>query len=231
MKIVTNHKRIKIFKRVGQVVTFGSLGILGIGLYISFAKPDLIAYSFVALIAGFILSQLGIFLGNRWGRSPRPDEQITAALKGLDDKYTLYHYKTPVNHLLVGPAGIWAIVPFYQGGTIIYDGVKKRVVQKGGNVYLKIFAQENLGRPEVEATSTTQDIQRFLDKEFADLKLPPAQAAMVFTNPKVSVQASDSPIPAMGSEKLKEFIRKRTKEKLEYSENIPELQSRLPQPE
>ena len=77
------------------------------GLYLSFQTTNqlMVTLSFVALLLGFLLSQVGIFFGNRWGRRPGPDELLSAALKGLEDKYTLYHYSTPVYHLLVGSFG------------------------------------------------------------------------------------------------------------------------------
>ena len=105
MRIISNEKLIKRNNRIGTYLTFGSLAVLIGGLALSFlAPPQYISYSFLALILGFILSQVGIYMGNRYGRKPRPDESISAALKGLDDKYSLYHYMTPVSHLLVGPA-------------------------------------------------------------------------------------------------------------------------------
>ena len=56
----------------------------------------------------------------------------------------------PTAHLLVGPVGVWVLMPRHQAGRITYDENKNRWRQKGGNFYLKIFAQENLGRPDLE---------------------------------------------------------------------------------
>ena len=129
MKIVSNNKLIRRNKKVGNYTTIGSLVILGLGLYLSFANPqdpNLFTYSLVCLLVGFLLSQVGIFFGNRWGRSPRPDELLNSSLKGLDDKYTLYHYITRVSHLLIGPAGIWVLFPYQQQGMITYNPQKMR---------------------------------------------------------------------------------------------------------
>src|SRR5512136_1316798 len=108
MKIVTNEKLIKRNARIGRYTTMAALVILGIGAYITFTMPDKFAYSLGALLVGFFLSQMGIYFGNRWGRSPRPDEVMDKNLKGLGREYTIYHFSTPASHLLVGPAGIWA---------------------------------------------------------------------------------------------------------------------------
>lgn len=228
MKIYTNHTIIKRNKKIGQVTTIASLVVLGLGLVLSFqTNSNLFLWSMAALIIGFLLSQIGIYYGNRWGRTPRPDEKINAALKGLDDKYCLYHYKLSVPHLLIGPAGIWIIVPFSQAGLITYEEKNDRWKQKGGNWYLKIFAQEGLGRPDLEVRGLIDTFQKLLSERFGELELS-VQAAMVFYNPKVSVEAPDAPIPTMELEKLKDFLRKKSKEKSITPETLQILEDDLP---
>jgi hypothetical protein len=227
MKTITNEKLIYNRRRIGQVATFVSLGILGIGLYMSF-KPELMSYSFAALIVGFLLSQLGIYYGGRWGRSPRPDEVISQALKGLDNKYTLYHYISAVNHLLVGPAGIWILMPFHQGGTITYDKSKGRWKQKGGNMYLKIFAQESLGRPDMDAKTQSSAIQKFIDNKLPEIDLVKPQTILIFSNEKAEISISDSPIPTLTVDKLKDFIRRTAKQDPVPSEMTQPLIDVLP---
>jgi len=229
MKIVSNTKLIKRNKKIGQTLTIGALVVLAIGLYYSFTQPEQITITFGALLFGFLMTQIGIYFGNRWGRSPRPDELLTSGLKGLEDKYTLYHYVTDVPHALIGPAGIIALVPISVGGTIIYDEIKNRFRQKGGNLYLKIFGQEGLGRPELDAQYTTNDLEKFLKKKFPDLETPEVQAILVFTNPKAHLETNGSPIPALSLEKLKDFIRKRGKEKPVSLSLIQEIQKGLPE--
>ena len=111
MNIIKNEKMIRRNARIGGIVTIVSLVVLGIGMYITFARPEMFSLSILALLVGFLLSQVGIFFTNRWGRKPRPDEMLDQSLKGLDDRYSLYHYATPVSHLLIGPAGIWTLHP------------------------------------------------------------------------------------------------------------------------
>ncbi|NPV56732.1 MAG: hypothetical protein HPY76_08685, partial [Anaerolineae bacterium] len=189
MKIITNHSLVKRNKRIGQIATFSSLAILAVGLVISFQNgsqndPSLLTWSMAALVVGFFVSQIGIYYTTRWGRSPRPDEMINQSLKGLENKFTIYHYSSPVSHLLLGPAGIWIILPYYQGGTIQYDQDKNRWRQKGGNIYLKIFAQENLGRPDLEVEATQADMHKFMQQEFPENAMPKISTVLVFTNEK-----------------------------------------------
>ena len=121
MNIFRNDKLIKRNSLIAQVSMLTGLAVLGIGMYFSFKTPDNYRLSLGALLLGFLLSQVGIFFSNRWGRRPRQDELLDAALKGLDKRYSLYHYTSPVNHLLVSPSGIWVLMPYYRRGTISYE--------------------------------------------------------------------------------------------------------------
>ena len=227
MRKITNEKLIKRNRVVGQVLTIASLVILALSLYLSFqASSQYISYSFLGLILGFILSQVGIYFTNRWGRHPRPDEIIDDSLKGLDDKYSLYHYVTPVSHLLLGPAGVWVIFPYNQGGTITFE--KNRWRQKGGNFYLKLFAQEGLGRPDLEINSGTSDLKKYIDSHLPDEEIPPINAVLVFTNSKAKIEVEGSPHPTITSKKLKEYIRKSAKEVPASMETIMTIKDIFP---
>jgi hypothetical protein len=211
MEIIINESLIRRNARIGQITSIVGLLVLAGGMYISFARPELFNYSLLALLLGFALSQIGIYFGNRFGRHPRPDESLDLALKGLDGRYTMYHYKTPASHLLVGPSGIWVLAPRPTRGKITYNESKGRYIQKGGNMYLKIFAQESLGRPDMEISGEIEGVTRFLKQRMPEKELPEIQAALVFTNDTAEVDADNAPIPTMQIKKLKEFIRKTAK--------------------
>jgi hypothetical protein len=231
MNIIRNDKLIRRNSRIAQFTMIGGLVVLVGGMIISFRFPDQFGLSLSALMLGFILSQVGIYFSNRWGRRPRPDEQIDLALKGLDNKYSLYHYSSPVSHLLVGPSGIWVLLPFYQRGKITY--VNGRWRQRGGNPYLKIFAQESLGRPDLEAGAEIDNLQSYLNKRLPEGKTPEIQAALVFTNPKAEIDITEDanpPVEAVSSTKLKELIRKTAKAKSLSAEKIQLVQEALSAP-
>jgi len=232
MKSVVNEKLIKRNSRIGQVTSIGALAILGIGLIITFKYPDKFVYSLGALLVGFILSQVGIYYGNRWGRSPRPFEIIDKSLKGLGREYIIYHYMTPASHLLVGPAGIWTILPFYQKGTITYE--KERWHAKGGGFlqgYMRIFGQENLGRPDLEAGAETQAVKQYLEKKLPEgVEVPEINAALLFAHPQVEIKAEDASLPALTPKDLKDFLRGKSKEKPIGSLTLAEVEKILPQP-
>src|SRR5574338_361246 len=182
MNIVTNEKLVKRNARVAQITMIAGLLVLAGGMFVSFRMPQQFGLSLAALMVGFVLSQVGIYFSNRWGRSPRPDQLINQSLKGLDGRWTLYHYTTPASHVLVGPSGVWVLLPHHQRGTISYS--KGRWRQRGGNAYLKLFAQEGLGRPDLEVLGEIDSLQSYLKKQLPEESIPPVQAALVFTNPK-----------------------------------------------
>jgi hypothetical protein len=214
MNIIRNESLIKRNSRIARIAMFGGLLVLAAGLFISFGKAELFWLSTVALVIGFILSQVGIYYANRWGRSPRPDQVLDLALKGLDSKFTLYHYTTPANHLLVGPSGIWVLMPKPQKGMIGY--AKNRWQHRGGSLYLKLFAQEGIGRPDIEVRDELRRVQEYLTKELEGVAIPDVRAALVFTNPQVTIDIPEDespPAETIPAAKLKDLVRKNAKEK------------------
>lgn len=210
MIIVRNEKLIKRNAQIGKYSGIISIAILGGGMYLSFRYQDQIMYSLVALIVGFTLSQVGIFYSNRFGRSPRPDQELDNALKGLDDQYALYHYESPVTHLLVGPAGIWILFPYVQKGKIIFDEKKGRWKKIGGNFYLKFFAQDSIGNPAQEINSGIKRLHKGLGI-IPDFEFPVIKSALVFTNELAEVDADNAPYPTLHARQLKKVIRQEAK--------------------
>ena len=213
MKVITNDKLIKRNGRLGQLSTIAGLLILVGGMVVSFLNPNYAGFAWIALFVGFALSQIGLYFGNRWGRHPRPDERLNEGLKGLNEQFSLYHYMTPAAHLIVGPSGLWVLMPYYQQGKIIFE--KGRWKQKGGGFmqrYLRIFAQEGIGRPDVEAPAEASAVNRYIHKKLPDLQFPEANVALVFTNEKAELEVDGAPIPTVPLKKLKDVIRKTAKD-------------------
>ena len=213
MKVITNDKLIKRNGRLGQLATIAGLLILVGGMVVSFLNPNYAGFAWIALFVGFALSQIGLYFGNRWGRHPRPDERLNEGLKGLNEQFSIYHYMTPAAHLIVGPSGLWVLMPYYQQGKIVFE--KGRWKQKGGGFmqrYLRVFAQEGLGRPDLEAPAEASAVNRYILKKLPDVKVPEANVALVFTSEKAELEVDGAPIPTVPLKKLKEVIRKSAKE-------------------
>ncbi len=230
MKIIKNEKLIARNSKIGQFTSLGALAVLGVGMYISFQKPELFYYSIAALIVGFMMTQVGMFFTNRWGRTPRPDEQLDASLKGLPGDTTIYHYVAPVSHLLVGPAGIWILMPFHQRGKVTYE--KNRWRLSGGGfmqAYMTIFGQEGIGRPDLELENHIESLKKYFSKKMDGDEVPEIKGILVFTSDQIEIDAAEAPLPALQIKKLKEFVRQKSKEQSLGSLMLQKITSALPQ--
>jgi hypothetical protein len=113
MKKISNPRLIKRNKQIGTFAQLGGMAVLLAGFAASFYMPDRVDLSYLSLILGFILVTIGQTFTNRWGRNPPPDESVDELLKGLDDRYTLVHYRLGADHALFTPDGILAILAKY----------------------------------------------------------------------------------------------------------------------
>jgi hypothetical protein len=213
MDIIRNEKLIKRNGRIGQVTSllgllllFGSLGLI-------WFRPDDFLYAWIAMLLGFLFSQMGIFYGSRWGRRPRPDERLDEALKGMDDRSALYHYATKVSHLLVGPFGIWVLLPRVVNGKVYWEKGRYRNRVKGAfKNYLRLFGQDAMGRPELELGADIEAIRDYLKKKLPETELPEVQGAFVVLNETVEIEADEAPYTTVTAKKLKDAIRKNPKQ-------------------
>jgi hypothetical protein len=233
MKIIKNEKLIKRNGRIGGWLSIAALIVLGGGMYISFANPSnpqLFTYAMTSLVLGFILTQISMYMGNRWGRSPRPDENLDAALKGLPGDYTVYHFMTPAAHVVVGPAGIWTLIPYRQRGVVTYNKDRWRIGKGGAlQAYMSIFGQEGIGRPDMEAEGEIRDMKKLLAKSLGEAEIPPVQAVLVFMHEQVDIQVDGAPIPALKLKQLKDFLRQKAREKPISHAQLVAVKAALPE--
>ncbi len=232
MKISNNYPLIKKYKKISQLVLYASLFLLVIGLVWSFTGADITQYTlaYLILIPAYLLVQISIYLANKWGRSPRPDEIIEQSLKGLNDQYTLYNYNTGVPHLLVGPAGIWIIKPYYQFGTISFNSNKNRFEQKGGANFLsKLFGQEGLTDILRESKNALREFDEFNKKRNLNIDVKP-RVVNIFYSDKAEVLAKNAPEATIHSDKLKDMMRSQAKTSPLKDEKINQIRQQLPDP-
>jgi hypothetical protein len=236
MKIIKNEK---LIKRNGTIGSYASLiGIVMVGIpFIYYTQALLQKHpeklnnaTFVTLLmalmfTGLIASQVGSYMSNKFGPSPRPDEKLDSALKGLPNEFVMYHYTTPASHLLIGPAGVWVLLPYHQGGRVTFE--KKRWRNSGGGFiqsYMRFFGQ-GLGRPDIEVEGEVQSLNKYLSKKMDESEIPEINVLMVFTNDNVELDAENAPIPAMKLKQIKEFMRQKAKEKKLPPERLSQLKT------
>ncbi len=230
MRSELNRDFLKKQLKIAQRTSLAGLALFAVGMYLTFAVPQAVTWAFVALILGFLVSQVGIYFGNRYGRQPRVDQVLDQALKGLGEKHVLYHYATPAGHVIIGPSGVWVLVVKYQQGRIRYRKGKWR--QSGGPVlwYLRLFAQEGLGRPDVEIAEEVKLVRRALEEHLGPEEAAqiPVEPVLVFTSPKAQLEdVADAPVPTLKPEALKGFFRERLKQKRLTPEQVKRVREAL----
>ncbi|NPV40288.1 MAG: hypothetical protein HPY72_02960 [Anaerolineae bacterium] len=230
MRISNNQKFIDRNKKISQIILYSALGLLVLGFVWSLkntnVEQNLTAY--YILIPAYLLVQVAISMANKWGRSPRPDEIIALSLKGLNNQYSLYNFNAGVPHLLVGPAGIWIINPYYHSGVISYNADKKRYVQKGGpNFFAKTFAQEGIPSIERECKNLLADYHDYVKSKKLDIAIEP-QVVNFYYSEKVDLQVKDAPQLNIQADKFKDYLRQAAKKPLLSDEEIKRITDQLP---
>ena len=233
MKISINEKLIKRNKTITQISLYSAIALIAIGLFMSFSNPDKakVLLSYLVLLPAYVLMQINVFMSNKWGRNPRIDQIISNSLKGLDNRYSLYHYTTPISHLLVGPAGIWIIKPYHQHGIISYDEKKKKYIQKGGGNFLtKLFAMDTLSDIERETQRQISTFNKYFEK-IGLKEYPKPLIANVFFHPEAKIQAKNAPETTINIDKLKDLVRHTVKKTSLRDDIINKILEKLPETE
>jgi hypothetical protein len=214
MRIITHDRLVKRNSAIGRYSLLGGtvllIGALVINL-LAFTRPEqtaLLFYVIGAFFVGFTLTNIGTLFNNRWGR--RPDKGLADALKGIDNRYSLYNYRLGAAHVLAGPSGIVVLHPKYQTGPVVYDG--KRWHNPGARrMMFGLFNPDPLGNPILEAAGEVEALNRLAKKRGIELPVP-AQAVVVFLHPRAEVSAGDAPLPVLHAKQLKDYIRKLPKD-------------------
>ncbi len=191
---------------IGKWASLAGLVVLGAGLVVSLKSPTLFYVSFITLIVGFLLSNVGLYYANRYLRVDRPDAVLVRALKGLDDRYALYQFLLPASHVLQEPGGLTVFVLKPQEGLVFYQNGRWRNKQ-GWMRLLRWVGQEGVGRPEREVEAEVEVLRQWLHNQAPDLEVP-VRGGVVFTNPRVALRLEDPPVPTMVPKKVKVWLRK-----------------------
>ena len=228
MKLVRNEKHINKNKLIGKILTFASLGVLGLGLYFAFQREGgaYIFYSYACLIVGFLLTQFGINFVNRYGRSPRYDEIFGTVFEKLRHEYTYYVYSSPLPMLLMGPCRIWMPIPINATGELSY--VDGKWIHKTRNRIQKMMGQDSIGKPEREIAEASASLSKHLIEKGIPVEMHPElkPIMVVYLKETQLGEIANPPYPVVELEDLKRYIRRMDRE--ECSDPInPELAAKL----
>ena len=134
---------------------------------------------------------------------------MSRALKGLDDKFTLYHYRTPTPHVLVGPDACYVLSVQQQGGKVSAHGSRWKQ-SLGWKWFFAWMGQESIGNPAKSAQFEAESLERFFGKQLPGVDVP-VRPVVVFTNPAVELDVADTLVPVVHAKQLKDWVRAESK--------------------
>ena len=160
-------------------------------------------------VGAILLFYLGLKAFNnsiKWRRGIEGKKKVTDALKELDDSYILINGALlprkggQVNHVLLGPAGIFVITTKNYGGSLRCYG--EDWFKKGRIKEYQIRSISN------QAKIYTQDIKDVADDVHADdYPIKKVESVLVFTNPNVKLDLYKPTVPVITVGKLCDFIK------------------------
>ncbi len=206
MRQYTNTKLIARRARIARYATFGGLAIL-VGSLVLSASAENIPLAYLALIAGFTLAYVGSTQANRFIREPRADQALERALKGFDNKHSLYNFLLPAPHVLLTPTGLIVLLVKANDGRVLCQQDRWTNPFRFGRLFGGM-GREPLGNPSQDALAQINRLKQFLAPKIENAALVPIDAYVVFSDPKVALQIEGARFTTVRADALKETLRK-----------------------
>jgi hypothetical protein len=205
MRIVRHNEFVRQRKRRARLFAFLGFIILSSSLLIAW-YPTFLLVAYVAMLAGFILFNMGMQQVGKWTRNPRNDQIVDHHLKSLNDRFMVIHYapfgKHRVEHVVIHPGGLLVVTAREIDGTIEKRG--NRWHRKGG-LFRRFFSFSGpqLGNPSYETEVTIGHIEAFLEQEQLEVDV---EGAIVFVHPRAELEIEDPDYPVLHGEELAGFL-------------------------
>jgi len=190
--------------KIGTYLTLGGFGLLIVSLVLSFRFETVTYLSLGSALIGVVFTQTGVSLSNKWGRSPRVDEIIDGALKGLGAEYALFHYSLGSDHVLFTTSKALVLIPCLQEGEITYEDAKWWLAKERRGKIRRKEIKRIRSDAEMDASATKRKISRLVNDE-TETEIAPL---LVFLNPNAKLNAQVSIPPGVHYKKLKSYLRK-----------------------
>jgi hypothetical protein len=209
MQIITNTRLVESRGTWGKRLTWVGLFLLFGAVLMPF-REELLAWSWPVMMAGFLVTNVGMYYYNRYARPPLPHEMLESALKGLDNRYRLFNFMGPVDHVLLTPVGVLVITLRRMGGDIRCRenkwAMKTSLLSK-----LRLFTEEQLGNPGDDLLRDVKGLQKLLE-----LKLPadenekpvPIGGFVYFGNPEARLTLDQPTVPVLHIKTIKDYLRR-----------------------
>ncbi len=222
MNVILNLNLIRRSRAFSKICFYAFLIFITLGLVLLFYPItqipfiDLLIAVFLLLI-GYAFLRINMRMSNRWEGTPRIDEKLTDALKGLSSDYYLCHYITYNAHVLVGTSRIWLLDTTEFSGEIYFDDEKNRWAQKHTGTAIERFLKAEkfpaISKLKMQATKDWVKTIEVIKKQYGTSttdNLPDPEYRMVFLNEKASFPQADAFSNYSRLDNLKDLIRKQT---------------------
>jgi len=207
MKVIINKAKLAQRAQNANIASVSGMVALLAGVVLPLVIPAVgQIVQLIFILAGITIAMAGIYQANRWVRKPRPEEQLSKALKGLDDKYMLYHYPAslPCDHVLLTPEGVVNLETVNLAGQFAYKDGRWTERMTMGRA-LRSIVEERLGDP----TRSALAIQRLLVVKLSELtrETITVKPLIAFTHPATELDLEpDGPVPVFMADKLKKHV-------------------------
>ncbi len=211
MRLISNKSYIEKREKIGLWAAMSGIVCLMGALFLTMFDPsqgtiltqDNVFWITMALIAvGFLASNIGNFYGEWFAGDDAPYKKMPAALKMLDDHYTLLMYKEPLPFVLVDPGGVTVLTVKTQRGDIVYQDNKWRHREKFG-LFQRMIGRESLGKPDLDSADNVERMRKILAKRLPEGVEVPVQGVVFFSHPEAKLQLINPPVPGFSSTKNK----------------------------
>lgn len=162
------------------------------------------------MFSGFIVTNLGMYYFNRYVRPPLPQDILDKELKGLDNRYRLFNYTGPVDHVLITPSGTLAITIRRMGGDIRCHG-EKWSMRTGILNKLRLFSEDQLGNPSTDLRRDVSKLQALLEAKLPaseEEKPVPIGGFVLFSNEGANLSIEDCSVRILNTKNMKDYLRK-----------------------
>lgn len=207
MKVYRDLAYVQKRKRIATLSSVAGVALLGSAFWLaSMAGPSGVILAYLPLLAGTVIFHLGMQQVGKWNRAQRNDVILDSLLKDLGERYALIHYaklgKKTLEHVLVHPGGVLAIVARDLPGGVAYENGRWRKVSQG---FSRLFGMGGayLGNPTNEANESVSALNTLLGSANSG---DGADAVIAFLNPRVTLDVVEPDFPVTNAEGLKPYI-------------------------
>lgn len=209
MQTITNEAYLGRRARIVWLLFVGGVAVMIAGAIRYYRGGGQIIAPLVLIVGGLVIGNVGLFLGRRWLRRPRPDETLAGTLSEFGRQYCLYNYTSLAPHLLISPVGVYVLTVQRQYGRIRYNGHRWQRDRHWMQSFLELNF-DRLGNPTKRAAKEETRVREFISRELRNQEVP-VQGVIVFTHPRTEVEAVDSPMPVTHVQDLKNVLRQMMK--------------------